>query len=141
MAAQRRHPGLAFFGPRRLGGAVYALLLLALAGAALAEGGRLVPAEANTLDTSDDEVLMLFISLAVVPIIAANFRYIRKVRHVRLLLCSFGCFALSAALTVAEGFVFAETLNYGEHLLLASAAALLAVWCGRAFAAPPQEGS
>lgn len=93
------------------------------------------------LFTSHDELIMLFIALAVIIEIVANFGYIKRIQDNFLLLCGFVAFVLGASFTVAESFIFKEVLNYLEHLSYMASALILALWCGRVFGAKKQEGS
>lgn len=76
-----------------------------------------------------DEMVMMIISLIVAVMIAANFDLLLRIPHGSLILSSFILVALSSIFTVAESFVWPETLNYLEHLCFMAAAIIFAVWC------------
>ena len=88
---------------------------------------------------TEDEVLMLIISAAVIVEIVATFGYLRRIPHPYLVLGSFACFVLGSLLTVAEGFVWTGSLNVLEHLSVMAGAILLALWCGLVFRPRRQE--
>ncbi len=147
VTAPRNHTTISRRHPLLLGAQIYIFVLMILGAAALMANNIPEPPETEQPPAWEkifynphDEAIMLLICLGIIPIVAVNFRHLRKLPDTGLLLASFGCMSGSAVLTVAEGFVFGAALNWGEHLLLACSAVLLAVWCGRMAFGSRQEG-
>ena len=93
----------------------------------------------GTWRMTEDEVLMLIISAAVIVEIVATFGYLRRIPHPFLILGSFAAFVLGSLFTVAEGFFWAASFNVLEHLSVMTGAILLALWCGLVFRPRRQE--
>jgi len=89
---------------------------------------------------TQDEVLMLIISGAVIVEVVATIRHLRPIPHLSLLLASFGGMALASLFTVVEGFAWADGFNLLEHLSVMSGAILLALWCALVFGTHRPEG-
>ena len=127
-------------------GGFFALLLVLIMTMSLKAGDDPVPGFEYTASqlsdethrVSNDELVMLLMSLMVIIEVIVCFEYIRPIPCKFLLLSSFGAVVLSAFSTVLESFVLAEFLNYVEHIAYAAASILLAVWCGRVFAFRPR---
>lgn len=89
---------------------------------------------------TQDEVLMLIISAAVIVEIVVTFRYLRRIPHPFLVLASFASLVLGSLFTVAEGLFWADPFNVLEHLSVMAGAILLALWCAQVFRPRRQEG-
>lgn len=75
------------------------------------------------------EIIMLSISAAVVSMLILTRRQFVRIPNIALLIGSFVCFAFSSLLTVAEGFLLENILNFLEHTGYCLSAIFLALWC------------
>lgn len=94
----------------------------------------------EALGVAHDELIMLVIAVIVSIEIAVNYKSLYRLPYMKLFLCSYAAFALSAFFTVAEGYLLETVLNYCEHLMYMTATVLLAVWCGKVFRFRKPEG-
>jgi len=92
------------------------------------------------LHVEEKELLVLLFGIGVLIFAVANRQRLRKLPAWRVLWASF-CAVLAAwTLTVLKALFWPQLLDLLEHLCYAGSAALAAVWCWLAFAAPAERG-
>jgi len=85
----------------------------------------------------ENEVIGLVLSLGVLAFAWWNRAGLRSLPRWGLLFAAFCALLIGRVLTVLEGFVLEEPVNYVEHASYITGALLLAVWCWQR---TPREG-
>ncbi len=75
------------------------------------------------------EVFQLLLGSGALLFVLRNRPYLRQLPAPHLLLLAFSCALASWTLSVAEGFLWEETLNLLQHACTAVGAIFLATWC------------
>ena len=76
-----------------------------------------------------NELILLFTGLGALVFILLNRARLRKIPVLTRLLYGFYFLLAAWVFTVAEGFIWPETLNLLEHICYLASAALILAWC------------
>lgn len=76
----------------------------------------------------EDEIIMLVLGIGVLLFIIGNYARLKHYPSIHTLITGF-CFSLLGwTLTVLEGFLLEETLNFAEHFSYLASAVCVALW-------------
>jgi len=81
----------------------------------------------------ENEIVMLIIGLGVLIFLLGNRSQLKRIPSSDFLLLAFHALLAGWVLTVLEGFLWGDFLNYLEHMSYAAASLLLAAWCWKVF--------
>ncbi|MDD5597663.1 MAG: hypothetical protein PHV82_06945 [Victivallaceae bacterium] len=81
----------------------------------------------------ESEIVMLLLCIGIFIFIINKYREYRRIPCWRFLLGAFGLFFFAAAMTVAESFIWPDSLNLLEHLFYMLSSLSMLIWCWRVF--------
>jgi Na+/H+-dicarboxylate symporter len=81
----------------------------------------------------ENEVIMLLLGIGCLAFIVTNRGKMEQIPESRTLVSSFYILIIGNVLTVLEGLLWNDFLNYLEHISYAVSSILLAVWCWKIF--------
>lgn len=81
----------------------------------------------------DNEIVMLLLGVGVLIFTLINRYKLRRIPATRILILSFYVLLGGWVLTVIEGFIWNEFLNFLEHICYALSSVLMATWCWKVF--------
>ncbi|MBN2138828.1 MAG: hypothetical protein JW720_13550 [Sedimentisphaerales bacterium] len=76
----------------------------------------------------ENEVIMFVLGLGVLIFILANYAYLKRIPSAGILIAGFCVLVVGWAMTVLEGFLWENSLNFIEHTCYAVSSVLVAVW-------------
>jgi len=92
------------------------------------------------IEIFENEVVMLLIGVVVLIFILGNRQQLKSLPASSILIWGFFMMLGSWILTVLEGFLWEELLNYMDHACYAIGSILVAVWCLRVFGGGRKTG-
>ena len=81
----------------------------------------------------ENEVILFLLGVGVLIFILANRQRLKRLPASRILIAGFYVLLAGWVLTILEGFVWNEFLNFLEHTCYAGSAVLVATWCWKVF--------
>ena len=81
----------------------------------------------------EDEIIMLVLGIGVFVFIAGSYRRLKQYSLIKILIAGFCFNFLGWLLTILEGFVWQEALNFAEHMCYFAGALCVVVWVYSAF--------
>jgi len=80
-----------------------------------------------------NEIILLLLGLGALIFILGNRPRLQLLPRSKILISGFYMLLASWILTILEGFLLGELLNFIEHICYAGSAVLMAVWCRQVF--------
>ena len=81
----------------------------------------------------ENEAIVLLLGIGGLIFIQANRLRLKDLPESQIIIAGYCMLLTGWVLTVLEGFIWKETLNFIEHVCYAGSAALMATWCWKVF--------
>jgi hypothetical protein len=87
----------------------------------------------------ENEIIMLLLGIGVLIFILGNRLQLQRLPVSKILIAGFHMLLAGWILTILEGFLWKDLLNFIEHTCYATSSILIAVWCWKVFESDKEE--